>query len=337
MVLTPSGIYRFRLANTAFVPSFTGEGSTASEFRIHKSAEAIQMFPRLRDLLRFRNVVQVTGDDMGSVALTSLVAAPAKIVAVSAQDESAGALAEFAQRAAASPIRSQFTRTWHSTTERGWLRSSCASSGRASWRPLSTTCRRHWSRAYCCSNRCSPSRAGGQLHHRALELGPLLPRGLPHGNRPERNRVDRRDDGRQRGARAQREGRDPRGHPSGAARRRASPSRCVRGLDGQQALAGGASRSGAGGPSRIRSAPPAVAVSAATARRDAPPGRTRGSVTALRSGRVRNASRLHRTAFAQVRRHPPHGRVRQPPRRTRPPGDVLLAGGPGAVLLVDAL
>jgi hypothetical protein len=97
-VLTPTSVYSFRLANTTFVPSYTGAGSTASEFRIHKSAEAIRDFPRLRDVLRFRNILQLTGNDIGSVALTSLVGAPTKIAAVSTQDESIEALAEFARR-----------------------------------------------------------------------------------------------------------------------------------------------------------------------------------------------------------------------------------------------
>jgi hypothetical protein len=97
-VLTPTGILRYRLANTEFVVSASGEGSTASVFRVTKSAEAVTSLPRLRRLLLFRNVLQLVGDDLGSVALTILVGSPTRIVAVSTDGGSTEALLEFAAR-----------------------------------------------------------------------------------------------------------------------------------------------------------------------------------------------------------------------------------------------
>jgi hypothetical protein len=96
-VLTPAGVERFRLANTEFIAGLNSKDSTPERFRIHKSSEAIQEFPRLRPLLRFRNVLQVIGEDAGSAALTSLVGAPAKLVVVSTIGASTDALVEFAR------------------------------------------------------------------------------------------------------------------------------------------------------------------------------------------------------------------------------------------------
>ena len=96
-MLTRTGVERFRLANTEFMPGLSSKDSTAQLFRIHKSAEAIQQFPRLRPLLHFRNVLQVIGEDAGSAALTSLVGAPAKLVVVSTVDASTDPLVEFAR------------------------------------------------------------------------------------------------------------------------------------------------------------------------------------------------------------------------------------------------
>ena len=88
---------RFRLANTEFLPSLSSDGSSARLFRIHKPAEAIEDFPRLRPLLRFRNILQLTGEDVGTAALTTLVAAPAKLVVLPTVDASLDALTEFAR------------------------------------------------------------------------------------------------------------------------------------------------------------------------------------------------------------------------------------------------
>lgn len=96
-MLTRTGIERFRLANTEFAPSLNVEDSTSALFRTNKSAEAIVGFPQLRGVLRFRNILQLTGEDVGSAALTSLVGTPAKLVVVSNADGSTEALAEFAR------------------------------------------------------------------------------------------------------------------------------------------------------------------------------------------------------------------------------------------------
>jgi hypothetical protein len=96
-VLTRVWRERFRLANTEFLPSLSSDGSSARLFRIHKPAEAIEDFPRLRPLLRFRNILQLTGEDVGTAALTTLVAAPAKLVVMPTVDASLDALTEFAR------------------------------------------------------------------------------------------------------------------------------------------------------------------------------------------------------------------------------------------------
>ncbi len=85
----------FRLANTAFLPSFTAKRSFPTFFRVHLGPEAIECLPRLRPLLHFRNILQINGEDAGSAALTALVGAPAKIVAVSTSDVATDALVEF--------------------------------------------------------------------------------------------------------------------------------------------------------------------------------------------------------------------------------------------------
>lgn len=95
-MLTSNGLGRFRLANTSFATGFSTGDSTSTSFRLHRSAEAIQDFPRLRPLLRFRNVLQLTTDDVGSAALTSLVGTPAKLVVVSTVSPPVDALLEFA-------------------------------------------------------------------------------------------------------------------------------------------------------------------------------------------------------------------------------------------------
>jgi hypothetical protein len=89
---------RFRLANTEFIPALSPHGSTANCFRIHQSAEAIEAFPVLRPLLHFRHVLQLTGEDVGSAALTTLVGAPASVVVVSTADGETEPLREFARR-----------------------------------------------------------------------------------------------------------------------------------------------------------------------------------------------------------------------------------------------
>ena len=96
-MLTRVGVHRFRLANTEFEAAYTAKDSTASRFRINKPVEAIAGFPRLRELLRFKNVLQLAGEDTGSVALTALVGAPAKLVSVSTHGGAADPLPEFAR------------------------------------------------------------------------------------------------------------------------------------------------------------------------------------------------------------------------------------------------
>jgi hypothetical protein len=96
-MFTRTGLERFRLANTEFVPALSPRDSTSTCFRVHKSAEAILGAPRLRPLLRFRNVLQLTGDDVGSAALVALVGAPSKLVVASNTDASTEALREFAR------------------------------------------------------------------------------------------------------------------------------------------------------------------------------------------------------------------------------------------------
>jgi hypothetical protein len=97
-VLTPKGLLRYRLANTEFVISDSVGDSTPTEFRVRKSPEAITALPKIRGLLRFRNVLHVVDDDLGSVALTTLVGAPSAIVAVSTHVASTEALEGFAAR-----------------------------------------------------------------------------------------------------------------------------------------------------------------------------------------------------------------------------------------------
>jgi hypothetical protein len=89
---------RFRLANTEFVISESGAGSTASVFRTTKSIEAVTSLPRLRPHLLFKNVLQIVSDDLGSLALTMLVGSPSRIVAVSTHSEPTDPLLEFAVR-----------------------------------------------------------------------------------------------------------------------------------------------------------------------------------------------------------------------------------------------
>jgi hypothetical protein len=95
-MFTLVGPERLRLANTEFVPSLDVEDSSPSLFRVHTSAEGIQAFPRLRARLRFARVLQITGEDLGSAALTMLVGAPAQLVVVSSSDASPDALLGFA-------------------------------------------------------------------------------------------------------------------------------------------------------------------------------------------------------------------------------------------------
>jgi hypothetical protein len=97
-MITPIGIHRFRLANTEFVPAMNGEGSTPEVFRIQKSAEAVGVFSRLRELLLFRAVLQLTRDDIGVAALATLVGAPRRIVVASTEQADVEPLLEFADR-----------------------------------------------------------------------------------------------------------------------------------------------------------------------------------------------------------------------------------------------
>jgi hypothetical protein len=96
-MVTRVGVHRFRLANTEFEAAYSGKDSTASRFRINKPVEAIEGFARLRDLLRFKNILHLAGEDTGSAALTALVGAPAKLVAVSTHDVAADPVPEFAR------------------------------------------------------------------------------------------------------------------------------------------------------------------------------------------------------------------------------------------------
>jgi hypothetical protein len=97
-MLTPSGYERFRLANTEFVPAITVERSTPEAFQLQMSAEAIERFPALRPVLKFRNVVQLTGPDIGSAALTCLVGAPSLMIALAVGPADTELLLEFARR-----------------------------------------------------------------------------------------------------------------------------------------------------------------------------------------------------------------------------------------------
>ncbi len=96
-MLTPTGVFRFRLANTEFVSSFPAGPSTPSFFPVEMPAEAIEGFPSLCDVLRFKRVLQVAGRDLGSVALTALVGAPAQMVAVVNTDVAPESLVEFSR------------------------------------------------------------------------------------------------------------------------------------------------------------------------------------------------------------------------------------------------
>lgn len=97
-MLTRSGYERFRLANTEFVPAITVEHSTPDAFQLQMSAEAIETFPALRPVLEFRNVVQLTGPDVGSAALTCLVGAPSSLTALAFGAADTELLMEFARR-----------------------------------------------------------------------------------------------------------------------------------------------------------------------------------------------------------------------------------------------
>jgi hypothetical protein len=96
-VLTRYGRHQFRLANTEFVASIAIEESTPQRFPLLMPPDAIAEFPRLRGLLQFRNVLQLSGADVGTAALTMLVAAPAKLVVVSDCAPDVDALVEFAR------------------------------------------------------------------------------------------------------------------------------------------------------------------------------------------------------------------------------------------------
>lgn len=97
-MLVRSGYERFRLANTEFVPAITVDRATADTFQVQMSAEALEVFPALWPILRFRNVVQLTGADIGSAALTCLVGAPASMVALAMGAADTEQLEEFARR-----------------------------------------------------------------------------------------------------------------------------------------------------------------------------------------------------------------------------------------------
>jgi hypothetical protein len=97
-MLTPSGYERFRVANTEFVPAITVEHSTPAAFQLQMSAEAIEGFPTLRPVFKFRNVAQLTGPDIGSAALTCLVGAPSSMIALAIGPADTELLLEFARR-----------------------------------------------------------------------------------------------------------------------------------------------------------------------------------------------------------------------------------------------
>ena len=81
-MLTGIEFNRFRLANTEFVSAMVSEGSTASCFVVNKPAALLASYHKLRDRLRFGRIVQLTDHDAGGAALTSLVAAPEKLVSI---------------------------------------------------------------------------------------------------------------------------------------------------------------------------------------------------------------------------------------------------------------
>jgi hypothetical protein len=97
-VLTPVGYNRFRLANTEFVSAMKAEGSTPSSFLVHLGPGVIEGFGGLRAKLHFHRVLQVTRDESAVAALTLLVGAPSKLVAVSSASDEPVALWEFARR-----------------------------------------------------------------------------------------------------------------------------------------------------------------------------------------------------------------------------------------------
>lgn len=81
-MFTRTGMQAYRLANTEFVPALSYEDSTPGRFRVGLSAEAIEEFPGLREVLRFRRVVHLVGADVGTAALTALVGAPSALLVV---------------------------------------------------------------------------------------------------------------------------------------------------------------------------------------------------------------------------------------------------------------
>jgi hypothetical protein len=96
-MLTPTGYGRFRLANTEFIPALETGASTPACFYVQLPKELVAEFGRLRKVVQFGRILQITRDP-GGAALTILVGAPRRLVVATSADKASSALYELASR-----------------------------------------------------------------------------------------------------------------------------------------------------------------------------------------------------------------------------------------------